>query len=73
MNISIRDSSLLYLSNKLGKWFPFKNWEKRQKLTKLYNVGIERIENELNIVKLLNTHRNFKILLKNSLMDENTK
>ena len=57
----------------MGKCFPFKKWEKRNKLTKLYNAGSERIESELNIVKLLNDHRNIKILLKNSLMDENTK
>ena len=34
--LSSIDGFKLYLSNKLGKFFPFKNWSKRQKLTKLY-------------------------------------
>ena len=53
-----------------GVCFPCKNsWKKKKKLQQLYEVGEERIESELNIVKFMNNLRNFKIVLKNSIMD----
>jgi hypothetical protein len=68
--LSTADTTKLFFSNIMGKFYPFKNWEKRSKLSKLYQIGQNRIESELNIVKLMNSLRNLKILLRSSIMDK---
>ena len=44
-------------------------WKKHKKLTKLYSDAQERIESDLNIVRITTGLRNLNILMKNSLMD----
>ena len=44
-----------------------------KKLQLLYEEGGDRIESELNIVKFMNNIRNFKIVLRHSLMDPKVK
>ena len=46
---------------------------KRDMFIKLYEKGQERIESELDIVKIIRSIRNMKVLLKNSFMDEEIK
>jgi hypothetical protein len=57
----------------MGVCFPFKSWNKKKKLQKLYDIGSQRIENELNIVKLMNSLRNLKIVLSHSIMNQDIK
>lgn len=45
-------------------------WKKHKKLTKLYLEAQERIESDLNIVKITTGLRNLNILMKHSLMDQ---
>jgi hypothetical protein len=71
--MSVKDSFYLFLSNKLGALFPCRSWSKKKKLQKLYEVGAERIDNELDIVKLMNSLRNLKIVIANSILNEETK
>ena len=42
--------------------------EKEKKLLKVLNEGKERIETELNAVKIMKSIRDIKILMKNSMM-----
>ena len=58
----------------MGACFPCKrSWKKMKKLQLLYEEGGDRIESELNIVKFMNNIRNFKIVLRHSLMDPKVK
>ena len=68
IRIKQRDSVRLYLANRMGKAFPCKKWKNKGKLQKLYRTGEDRIESEMNIIKIMNTIRNIKIILKNSMM-----
>jgi hypothetical protein len=45
-------------------------FKKRKKLEKLYNATVERVEEETNIVKLIKDLRNTRILMNNSLMND---
>jgi hypothetical protein len=40
-----------------------------KKLSKMYEIGSNKIEAQLNIVKIITNLRHMKILLKNSLMN----
>ena len=57
----------------MGVLFPCRSWSKKKKLQKLYEIGAERIDNELDIVKLMNSLRNLKIVVANSILNEETK
>ena len=41
-----------------------------KKIQRLYNKGTKKIDKELDIVKVLTTLRNIKILMKNSIMSK---
>ena len=43
------------------------------KLQKLMNIGSNKIEDELNVVKIMNDLRNLKILLKNMCLTKDVK
>ena len=55
-----------------GGYFP--QWcfggEKRQKLMKLFDMAEERLEKEMNMVKMIKGLRTIKILMKNSLLSK---
>ena len=69
INLQGRDIAKLFLTNTFGRPICcLKSWKKYNKLTKLYKIGEERIEKELDIIKIMNTIRNVKIILKNSIM-----
>lgn len=62
---------MLFFSNILGAFSCFNSCSKKNsKLTKLYKKAENRINKELDIVKILTNVRNLKILLKNSMIDE---
>ena len=74
VSLSKKDRLYLFLSIRMGSCFPCKkSWKKMKKLQRLYEEGNDRIESELNIVKFMNNIRNFKIVLKHSLMDPKVK
>ena len=45
-------------------------FKRKDQFLKLYERGQDRIDAELNIVKIMKTLRDLKILMKNSLLDE---
>lgn len=46
---------------------------KRDRFLKLYDKGQDRIDTDLDIVKIMKSIRNMKILMRNSFMDDETK
>ena len=54
-------------------WCPKCMFTKRDKFLKLYEKGQDRIDTELDIVKMMKSLRNMKILMRNSFMDEEVK
>lgn len=48
-------------------------WSKKAKLEKLVEIGSEKIEGELDVIKIMNDLRNLKILLKYSIMTKEVK
>ena len=54
-------------------WCPKCLFKKRDKFIKLYDKGQDRIDTELDIVKMMKSLRNMKILMRNSFMDEEVK
>ena len=67
--VSLKDSLFLYLYNRFycssfKNWCWFWTWRKRSPLQKLYRETQDRLEKELNIVKLLRSRRIVSILTK---------
>ena len=60
----------LYISNIIGNRCCLKKWTKYSKLTKLYETGESKIEKELDIIWIMSTLRNMKIILRNSMMSD---
>lgn len=69
ISISMHDSCCLFCSNKLGWLFPSCCWQNHDKLSKLYRTSEDRIETELDIIKVMRNIRMQRILLKSKLMD----
>jgi len=69
IRIKFWENLLLFFSD---SWFGFiipqKYWSKKRKLLKLLREGRKRIEKELDIVKIMKSLRDIKLLMKNSLM-----
>lgn len=53
-----KDNFCLYLSNRLGMLFPSFCWPKRKQFQKLYKITKDRMEKQLNIIKLIKNVRN---------------
>mmetsp|Transcript_1880 Transcript_1880/g.2596 ORF Transcript_1880/g.2596 Transcript_1880/m.2596 type:complete len:210 (-) Transcript_1880:575-1204(-) len=70
ISIRLLDSLLLYFTNSVFGRFCCLGmcWRNKQKFQKLYNIGSKRIENELNIVKIMKNIKDMKICLRHSLM-----
>lgn len=73
INISMKDSCCLFISNKLGCLFPSFCWSKRDKLTKVFKTSADRIETELDVIKVMRSIRRQRILLKSKMMDKQTR
>ena len=74
IRIKFWENLLLFISD---SWFsfivPHKFWTKKRKLLKLLREGRKRIEKELDIVKIMKSLRDIKLLMKNSLMTPDIK
>ena len=69
VRMNYKDKICYYLYNQLG-WLFFCNkcWKNQDKITKLIDEAQDRLDQELNIVKIIQTLRNMKVVLKSSLM-----
>lgn len=65
-----KDNICLYLSNRLGRFFPSFIWPKKSQFQKLYNKTRDKIERQLNIIKLIKNVRNQKVISKNSILTD---
>jgi hypothetical protein len=69
IRIKLWENVLLYISDtKFGFLIPSFCWTKKKKMLKVLNEGKERMEKELNIVKIMKSVRDIKILMKHSMM-----
>jgi len=68
------ENILLYVSDSpFGFLIPSFMWKKKKKLLKMLHDGKKRVEKELDIVKIMKSIRNVKILMKNSLLSKDVK
>ena len=63
-----RDNFCLYLSHRMGCFFPSFCWKKKSQFQKLYKMTHDRMENQLNIIKIVRNVRNLKMISKFSLL-----
>ena len=59
----------LYFARLLGNCCCTQFFKRKTRFMKLFERGQDRIESELNIVKIMKSMRDIKILMKNSMMD----
>jgi hypothetical protein len=73
--LRVQDFLKLYFARTFGSCFPqcIFGGKKRQKLMKLYEMAEERLEKEMNMVKIIKSLRTIKILMKSSLLTEEVK
>lgn len=62
------DNFSLFMANFLGCLCPISKWPKIEKYRKIYDETTDRIETELNIVKIIKNLKDIKILMKASLL-----
>ena len=70
IKMRLRDKLLLYLKKTLGCNCVSRIWRNGRKYEMVFELGRDRIDSELNIIKFMNNLRNIKILLKASLMKD---
>jgi len=74
IRVRLIDSIRLYFANsRFGCCCKPKTWKNVNKFKKLYRIGENRIEKELNIVKIMKNIKDIKICLRNSIMDDRVK
>jgi hypothetical protein len=74
IRIAMWENILLYVSDSpFGFLIPSFMWKKKKKLLKMLHDGKKRVEKELDIVKIMKSIRNVKILMKNSLLSKDVK
>jgi len=74
IRIAMWENILLYVSDSpFGFLIPSFMWKKKKKLLKMLHDGKKRVEKELDIVKIMKSIRNVKILMKNSLLSHDVK
>ena len=70
----MKDNLCLFFSNILGKLFCFGYcWENQSKIERLFERSADKMDGDLDIVKITRNMRNFKILLKNYCLDDKIK
>ena len=68
------ENILLYISDSpFGFLIPEFLWKKKKRLLKMIHDGKRRIERELDILKIMKSIRNVKILMKNSSLSPEVK
>ena len=70
IEIKLIDNVMLYFSRVLGVFCSKCCFPKKEKFQKLYDIGEDKLSTELDIVKILKTLRDMKILLKGTLMND---
>ena len=73
INLRIIDQVALYFANLMGVCFPCICWSKKEKLQRLFERSDDRIQKELDLIKVVRNMKSFKILLKNFLMTDKVK
>lgn len=73
IKVKLIDEIKLYFARHLGPLVSGCCFKRKENFIKMYDRGKDRIDAELNIVKIMRTLRDLKILMKNSLMDEETR
>jgi hypothetical protein len=68
IRVRMADNVLLFLQNRLGCLFPSRLWSKSDKLAKLFEEGADRLDTNLNLVKIIKNLRNMRCLMKYSLL-----
>lgn len=67
IKLTLKDEICLFFSEQIGSLF-FCKFKKKDKLQKLYQIGSEKIESSLDMVKIIRNLRNLEILFKNSIL-----
>lgn len=70
INLDLKSSCFLYIQNTFTDWFGCL-FSRRTKLQKLYEIGSEKLEGEMNIVKIIKNLKFLRVLMKKHLADEN--
>ena len=68
IRIRVCDNVLLYFQNMFGCLFPSRLWSKSFKFAKLFEEGADRLDTNLDIVKIIRNLRNMRCLMKYSIM-----
>ena len=76
IRLANRDKIMLFLNHNLPTLFKFSQfncckclrWENKNKMMRMYKDGIQKIEKDLNLVRLVKMLKRINILMKNSLM-----
>mmetsp|Transcript_9208 Transcript_9208/g.15487 ORF Transcript_9208/g.15487 Transcript_9208/m.15487 type:complete len:175 (+) Transcript_9208:410-934(+) len=74
IRLKFKDSLRLFLARFVSKRI-FMNfcWRKKDKLINLYEQSVERIESELDVIKIIKGLKDLKILMKNSVLNPEVK
>lgn len=67
------DGVRLYIANCMGCFFPTFCWSNVTKFQQIYNETGDKIETELNIIKIIKNLKDIKILMKYSLLTKELK
>jgi len=70
INLSLGSSIKLYLKNYLSSWFGIQCCTPKGKLQKLYEEGQDKLEAEMNMVKIIRNLKFLRILMKKYVADE---
>lgn len=68
IRLSNGDKFLLFIMHNFPFFSRCIKWDKKDKLLRMYRDGIDRIEKDLNLVRLVKNLKRIHILMKNSLM-----
>ena len=72
IQLNLKDKLCYYLHNQLGNLFLCGRccWGNRKQMTRLIDEAQDRLDGELNIIKIIQSLRNMKVLLKSSIMTD---
>jgi hypothetical protein len=73
ISLKIVDKLILFFGNRLGCWPPKRIWYKQRPLKRLYNEGKTRMDEMLDVSKILREIRATKILLEHGFLSEAVK
>ena len=71
ISIKFVDHFFLYLYQ-IAPWFNF-TWKRKSKFVSLYKQGCEKVEKQMNVIKLLKTLTQVKVIIGSSMMTNTVK